>query len=583
MAKSPVFLPAILSGVLLWTAYFPLNLGPVAFFAMVPFLTLVHAEGIGGKRRYLAAFLGGVTFYGIALNWIRVAHPMMALFAWPGLTLYCALYWPLTIYLLRKLDRWNLPLAATYPVVAVSLEYCRCHFPTGFGFMVPLHMHQLIGFGWYFLGYTQHAVLPLIQVVDLGGVYLISAMVAAINGAVYEWVVRYSGFRRILGRPVVWRQAEFYREFWVTGLALLPLGLGVIYGTFRLTHPPFERGPVVAAIQGNLGQDEKMVRGDQVQPTQQTPLEAEYFPLAIRARGEETTRPPDLIIWPETCFPSDWWQVGPNETNAPDYFTHNADVAPKNFAFRMARQWKATTLFGLNSLVWEGGEGRKYNSALLIHADGSFGGRYDKVHLVPFGEYVPLKNFFPWLQKFTPYSHDYSCTPGSEWTRFQFTAASGKPYKFGVLICYEDSDPYPARRYNTWSGGEGVDFLVNISNDGWFDGTEEHEQHLAICRFRAVEARRAVVRSVNMGISAMIDPDGRVLETTQPGPWANSKKVRGIIRGEVPIDRRGTVYAALGDWFPLLCWALLAGGLFAPRRTPRSSNPEAVMNDTSRA
>lgn len=568
MTKSPVFWPAILSGVLLWTAFFPLNLGPVAYFALVPFLTIVHADGIGSKRRYFAAYLGGIVFFGISLNWIRVAHPMMAMFAWPGLTLYCALYWPLTIYLLRKLDRWNLPLAATFPVVTVAMEYSRCHFPTGFGFLAPLHLHQLIGFGWYFLGYTQHAVLPLIQVADIGGVYLVSAAVAAVNGAVYEWVVRFNPIRRLLGRSTEWRQAQYFREFWVTGLSLLPLGLGMIYGTFRMTHPPFQRGPVVAAIQGNLGQDEKDLRYDPSSPDGLTPLESEYFPLAVRALGSGATRQPDLIVWPETCYPNDWWQVAPNEANVPDVFEHNARVGPENMAKRMRFQWKATTLFGLNSHVWDRGQARKYNSAVLIHPDGRFGGRYDKVHLVPFGEYVPLREFFPWLQKLTPYEHDYSCSPGSEWTRFEFTAASGKPYKFGVLICYEDSDPYPARRYNPSSGGEGVDFLVNISNDGWFNGTEEHEQHLAICRFRAIEARRSIVRSVNMGISAVIDPDGRVLETPQPGPWSDSKKVRGIVRAEVPIDTRGTVYAALGDWFALVCWAALAVGLFWRKPTP---------------
>lgn len=568
MTKSPVFLPAVLSGVLLWTAYFPLNLGPVAFVAMVPFLTLVRANNVGAKRRYFAAFLGGLTFFALALNWIRVAHPMMALFAWPGLTLYCALYWPVGLYLLRKLDRWDFPLAATFPVVWVSLDYFRCHFPTGFGFLAPVHLHQLIGFGWYFLGYTQHAVLPLIQVADLGGVYLVTAAVAAVNGAVYEWAVRSDAVCRLLGREVGWRPPGFAREFRVTAVALLPVMLGMIYGSYRMAHPPYQPGPVVAAIQGSLGQDEKMIRGDQATPGELTPLAKIYHPLAVRARGDGSTRPPDLIVWPETCFSDDWWDVAAGDGDVPDVFRHNANVTRKNFTFAMRHEWKATTLFGLNARVWEDGEPRKYNSAVLIQADGQFGGRYDKAHLVPFGEYVPLKEVFPWLQNFTPYKHDYSCTPGAEWTRFAFTAANGRAYKFGVLICYEDSDPYPARRYNPSAGGEGVDFLVNISNDGWFDGTEEHEQHLAICRFRAVEARRSIVRAVNMGVSAIIDPDGRVTETTQPGPWANSVKVQGIVRGAVPLSDRDSVYAATGDWFPLVCWAALAAGLFLPRRPP---------------
>ena len=151
MSAARVFLMPALSGLLLWAAFFPLDLGPLAFVALVPFLGLVRAEGVGPWRRYFAAFVGGVVFYGIALNWVRVAHPTMALFAWPGGTVYCALYWPLALFLLRQLDRLRLPFALTLPVVWVGLEYVRAHFPTGFPFMTYVGAHQLIGFGWYSL------------------------------------------------------------------------------------------------------------------------------------------------------------------------------------------------------------------------------------------------------------------------------------------------------------------------------------------------------------------------------------------------------------------------------------------------
>src|SRR5262249_9081680 len=148
----------------------------------------------------------------------------------------------------------------------------------------------------------------------------------------------------------------------------------------------------------------------------------------------------------------------------------------------------------------------KYNSALLLKplprdamsAPGdpvlfrsAPAGRYDKMHLVPFGEYVPLGDELPFMRWFTPYTKDYEGRAGEKWTRFPVAAQNGKNYTFGCLICYEDSDPYLARQY---VASEPVNFLVNISNDGWFNGTEEHEQHLAICRFRAIESRRAVVR-----------------------------------------------------------------------------------------
>src|SRR5262249_17839266 len=121
----------------------------------------------------------------------------------------------------------------------------------------------------------------------------------------------------------------------------------------------------------------------------------------------------------------------------------------------------------------------RYNSALLIGPGGKKVGRYDKIHRVPFGEFVPLRDVLPFMDRFAPYDYDYSISPGREQTRLPVGA-----HHFGVLICYEDTDTELARGYVA-PGEQRADFLVNISNDGWFDGTSEHEQHLAICRFRA--------------------------------------------------------------------------------------------------
>jgi apolipoprotein N-acyltransferase len=567
-----VFLPAMLSGVLLWTAFFPLDLGPVAFVALVPFLTLVRAENVGPTRRYLAAFVGGLVFYGLVLKWVRVAHPMMAYFAWPGLSVYCGLYWPLALWLLRKLDRLKLPLAVTFPVVWVGLEYVRAHFPTGFPFLAYVHAHQLIGFGWCFIGYAVHHVLPLVQAADLGGVYLVSAAVAAVNGAAYEWVVRSKAARRLLRWPAAPFRREWVHEAYVTtGAVALPLLL-VCYGMVKLAHPPFEKGPRVAALQGNVPQSEKIKSSQKKDADDETPLDKEYRAQArLAAQGTRNSPAPDLIVWPETCWSDNWFDAAPGAPDDPEIpdFRNRVAHYQRTVGTEAAALTHAHALLGLNTQEWDGTRWRKYNSAVLVRPDGSPGGRYDKIHLVPFGEYVPLREQFPWLQTFTPYPHDYSCTPGEHWARFELPTARGT-FRFGVLICYEDTDPSMARKYNPAAGqGPGADFLVNASNDGWFDGSEEHEQHLAICRFRAVEARRSVVRAVNMGISAVIDPDGRVAALPVEESWAASKKTRGIVRAEVPVDRRDSFYAAAGDWVPGLCWGLIAAGLVTLRLRPR--------------
>jgi apolipoprotein N-acyltransferase len=200
---------------------------------------------------------------------------------------------------------------------------------------------------------------------------------------------------------------------------------------------------------------------------------------------------------------------------------------------------------------------------------------------VPFGEYVPLRDWVPWMNKLAPYDFDYSVTPGEQQTRFTLG-----DYRFGMVICYEDTDPYLARQYlYPGSGQAPVDFLVNTSNDGWFDGTAEHDEHLAVARFRAIECRRALVRAVNMGISSVIDSNGRVLEprtvaTYQIGEqeiplwevsehagdlplrrWEEFKKRPGVLTAVVPIDHRATLYAAWGDWLPWTCWLGIGLGL----------------------
>jgi apolipoprotein N-acyltransferase len=185
---------------------------------------------------------------------------------------------------------------------------------------------------------------------------------------------------------------------------------------------------------------------------------------------------------------------------------------------------------------------------------------------------VPFLSIFPCLKALAPYDYDYAVEPGEQFTRFTLTGVA-RAASFGVVICYEDTDPGIARAYLGADGQPPVDFLVNISNDGWFDGTSEHDQHLASARFRAIECRRSLVRAVNMGISAIIDANGRVLAPREAGShlwqvdedaaglpvarWGEFKKVAGVILGKVPIDTRASLYAAWGDWFAWACGGLV--------------------------
>ena len=554
MPMPRVFVPAVLSALLLWAAFFPLNVGPLGFVALVPWLSLVRAP-VSRRRRYFAAYLGGVAFFALATNWVRVAHPMMSL-SWLGLAVVAPVFWVVALAFIRRLDRLGLPLALSVPLAWVALEFARMHFPTGYPFLKGTGFYQMIGFGWYSMGYTQHAFLPFIQIADLGGVYAVSFVVAAVNGLLTDWALRSAAVRRWLrwpdALPATAPSRPHLRIVTAAVLALFAVSLG--YGFVRLSHPEFATGPRVAAIQGSVPQDEKILRGGG--------LVRSYGALHFAAAGAEPT--PDLVVWPETCFAGDWFEVAPGQTPNAE-FTEQVEACTAYFD---KLRFRVPVLLGLNGHDWQNGRGWRYNSALMLDATGAKVGRYDKMHLVPFGEYVPLGNYLPFMAAFTPYKHDYSCRPGESWTRFPLKTSDGRAFTFGCLICYEDSDPYLARQY---VASQPVDFLVNISNDGWFDGTEEHEQHLAICRFRAVEARRAIVRAVNMGISGFIDSDGRVLAI--PGEtWSKSKKMEGIVTAAVPIDTRGSLYASIGDTLPAMCWLLIVLGAIAARvRRPRTT------------
>ena len=578
---------AMLSGVLLWACFQPLSLGSYfGWIALVPMLFLVRSKA-PPRFLYDCAWVSGVVFFFPALQWLRSADLTMYA-SWALLTLYCSLYFPLALGLMRWLDRRNVPLLVSAPLVWVALEYMRSFF--------------LTGFPWYLLAHTQHDFLPMIQMADLGGVFLVSAVVVAANAFLFEWIYANTDLRRWTGQADVPP-----RNLFLQGTAMvLVLGGAYGYGMYRLGQDRVETGPTVCLLQSDLDQ---RLRDDAVAPQNNGRSAAvvvkHFHELCYRAAYDHAVKP-DLLIWPETSFPRPWVAVSPKlaiERVPEQWRDAEVDV-------RLALEdWShayghVPHLLGINTRYLDhnldDNHGiRLYNSALLLNAKGQVEGRFDKMHRVPFGEYVPCKDWLPFMKWFVPFDadFDYSIRVGEKFTRFALdtkatTDVKAAKYHFGVVICYEDTDPSLARQYVSQStDGPPVDFLVSMSNDGWFNGTAEHEEHLAASRFRAIECRRAMVRAVNMGVSALIDGNGRVLQpklvpgTTPPvwtvgregdcaelpiADWHLFKKVSGILKATIPIDRRFSFYAVAGDWLPLSCWAVLTACLcfaLARRRT----------------
>jgi apolipoprotein N-acyltransferase len=399
----------------------------------------------------------------------------------------------------------------------------------------------------------------VIQIADLGGAYSVSFVVAAVNALLFDLLCSCSWFRTLFALPQEANRSRLRARVVQSAIVLSLVGGALAYGAWRLSEPDGARGPRLALLQGNLDQ---RLRNEASSPEASKEairqVVCHYRDLSDEAAQER----PDLIVWPETSYPYYWEEVSPElPTERVPTEWRKGNAYREDLVDEVAKRWQTNVLLGANSaLLGADGQSSRGNSAILIRPKGPHGesvARYNKIHCVPFGEYVPFREMLPWLKAFAPYDFDYSITPGKEQTRFPLGN-----YHFGVLICYEDTDPNLARNYVDPGEGPRVDFLVNISNDGWFDGTSEHEEHLAICRFRAVECRRAVARAVNMGISAVIDSNGRVIALPNDD-WVKSKKVEAVVTAAIPIDRRTSWYALWGDWLPWTCWLVVCGGWIA--------------------
>ncbi|MBI1916057.1 MAG: apolipoprotein N-acyltransferase [Planctomycetes bacterium] len=598
-----VFCALATSG-LLYLCYFPVAWGFLAWVALVPLIGLVRSAA---RLRWVygSAYLCGLAFYLPAIQWMRVADPRMV-FTWIALSFWCAAYLTLAIFLARKLDRRTpLPLALTLPVAWTAVEFIRANF--------------LGGFPWYLLGYSQHRFDTLIQVADVTGVYGLSFLLVAVNALVFEWLYRLGWVVRWLGGEVVGPPeggAAFLHSTthppnhpttqprrpvlaFQSAVALLVFAGCLGYGSWRLGQADFRPGPRIALIQSNMPQQIRNQRanGDSEEAKEaRRVMEKDAMALSELAAPPKRSvkRLPLLVVWPETSYPVDCWnQVvtqRPRE-HWPKGLRRDIERA-EGWAREVAADHRTNVLLGLNVTETRPEEDtmRRYNSALLIGPDARIKGRYDKIHRVPFGEFVPFREMLPFMNRFAPYDFEYSIAAGESQACLPLGA-----YRFGVVICYEDTDPSLAREYVNPARGDKADFLINISNDGWFDGTSEHEEHLAICRFRAIESRRAVARSVNMGISAVIDGNGRVLTPevvgredgaflwdldNSPasaelpvGRWGEFKKVPGVLFATIPLDDRGSLYARWGDWLPLSCWALIGATLLVLFVRRRLSTP----------
>jgi len=584
-----VWLCGGLSSLLLWLSFTPVDFGALAWLALVPISLLIRIPQ-RTSWLYPVLYLCGLVYYLITLQWMRLGDPSMYI-ALVALSLYVAAYIPLFVWLSRlAVHRLRIPLLLTVPMVWAGLEYARAYL--------------LTGFSWYYLGHTQYQWTQIIQISDLVGAYGVSFLVALGNAAIVMILPgqiyaklnllaqsKQSQSQKFLQNAAVEQLTPSMRVRSLNLIAmLLCFAAAYVYGQVRMNQESFTAGPRVAIIQGNFP---ARVQMDPNEPRM-------MFNRHYQMTGQAVQYQPDLIVWPEGMYPNFLLQADQHLTEE-DLLRIAPFIRPEDWQNKrvidsmgnIARQSGAAMILGLHAATANREDGfRKYNAAAFIRPDLGYVDRYDKIHRVPFGEYIPLRDSIGWLQKLTPYSQGYGIDAGQYTVPFSF-----RKWKYLPIICFEDTVPHlvagMVRSINNNKPGQfsmhkagPPDVLVNLTNDGWFHGSSELDQHLITASFRAVECRIPVVRAVNTGISAVIDGDGVIREPTEfididnegrnsltdPETGRRHRQLNAIIIDDVPLDNRSSLYVQYGDWFAMGCLigcGLCLFGLFLkPKNQP---------------
>jgi apolipoprotein N-acyltransferase len=528
---------AVIHGVLLASAFPPYSQIECAWVSFIPILLIAYFTRF--RQALLYGIIGGFCFWLISLWWLlrlgsTGTHIALAFTGWIFLSLYCALYTGIFVAVSALLfdlildSQSKTPritafrssiLTILLPVIWVGLEYIRSTVFTGFP--------------WNTLGITQYRHTMLIQIADIGGVYTISALLLMFNTAITLTALD------IYSRYVCQRRSRLHVELMI---ALAGILISLRYGAIAcLSCKRIYGHPIkIALVQPNIPQLKKW------------PPE---FENEIYARLEEYTEAvltakPDLVIFPETALPS----ILPAGSRAMNFAR---DIAQKG-SYLLVGVLETVDLSRLPASLQD--YDWLYNSSFLFDTNGNIVTVYRKIHLVPFGEYLPLDKSVRLVRNFTPLG--FSCMPGKENTIFHIPLSSSPTAdssiknidaKFAVLICFEDTMAYLARQ----AVRKGAMFLVNQTNDAWFDNSPAAVQHLSHSVFRAVENKVPVIRCANTGVSCFIDHTGKIDDVTLHLLQNKSIHIGMHRTGEIWIPYyplSPTLYTKYGDWlFAIPC------------------------------
>ena len=517
MNKKAFYINLLLSflTVLLFSFSFPSpSISFLAWIALVPWFIIISS----GYKVGLFSYIIGASFFTLNLSWLRfVTYP-----GWLLLSLYLAAYllaFGVISHYLRK--RLKLPHIIIAPFAWVALEYLRS-FP-------------LSGFPWFFMGHSQYLNLPLIQFADITGVYGVSFLIIIFNAAIADLIgqslVR-GKFKLGIDSIIFFERKRNVYCFTIT-IPILLLCLALFYGYFNLkSYKSLQDGPNVCVVQGNIPQSIKINPDEK----QQEEILTKYVNLSLKNTEEDT----DLIIWPETMVPGIL-------NIDPEILDRKIDRLSKDSIQKLADITSANLLVGGTAIDVNNKYPLYFNTAFYYDRKGKLVDRYDKIYLVPFGEFIPFEKYLRFLGHLVPY--EVSLSSGKRRTIFKlYTEKTDKVFRFGVIICYEDTVASLVRKFRK----NGVDFMVNITNDAWFCDSSELDQHLAIMVFRAIENRICITRAANTGISSFVAPSGEIYDyLVRNGKY---REIDGVLHNKIRfVNTTNTWYTNYGDVFAISC------------------------------
>ena len=502
MNKTKSILLAILSGLLLTGAFPKIGWDWLIWLALLPLLYVVR--DLSPWPAFRMGFITGIIHFLTLLYWlVPVMRTYGYLPVYLSIIIVCLLAAVLAVFFafftaaMAAFGKTPLRCLLMVPIAWVALEYLRSFI--------------FSGFPWELLGYSQFKRLQLIQISDIFGVYGLSGLIAFANVTFLLVLLKITKRR--------WQETSISNQLATGSIIILAaaFGLTLLYGNWRLNtiNEAIAAAPKarIAVIQGNIDQRIKW------NPAFQIDTVKKYNRLSASIIEER----PDLIVWPEAATP----------------FYFLVDIKPSELVFEGIHQTGKDYLIGSPSFERRRDGDKYFNSAYLISPQTKTMGKYDKTHLVPYGEYVPFKKWLPFLGKIVAQVGDFDS--GKIGNTLQW-----KDQHLGVQICYEIIFPNLSRAM----AKNNASLLINITNDAWFGKTSGPYQHFSMTVLRAVENRRSLARAANTGISGFVDPVGNILAST---PLLEEA---ALVR-PLPLLKEKSVYTRIGDLFAQVCFGIV--------------------------